>query len=394
MDSKLTNTLKGNPTAIVIRINLQPAAGEGTKVHPPTFLVDGNSSPYIEETRYMTNPKGESTQVPTILLDTVQSQANRMESALLHAKNNKELNIPLISIDFSKIKELNHIKDVNSLTAAHRLADALFRDSELDGVLFHKSKYAEGWSNASNKNMNKMFELCPTALIYGMWGGTKGPGKNGLKLQRCITSEIVALNTQQCKRGMSKGCPIGIKSTIKLLQHDDGSITETTGKKDVLKPSDVGLGQVANKVTALKAGITCESIEEITTISLVAIRKYEFTSNSAPDLEVTMLAQTALTALVLLSWFLKVEQGYDLRSGCLLCPTSKPQISIVGPYNERTILDISKEEVKEIYDDCLEQLKAKGLEYAQDVTLTPSKTLQDISIKSLKAQVEDVSSTN
>lgn len=393
MESKLTNVLKANPTAIVIRVNLQPAAGEGAKIQPPTFFADPGDSPYIEEERSVTTSVGHRIQVPAVILDTIQSQANRMEDSLLNGKNKGELDIPLISIDFSKEEKLNHIENVNTLTTAHRLADALFRDSELDGTPFYKTKYAEGWSKASNANMNRMFELCPTALIFGMWGGTKGPGVRGLKIQRCITSEIIALNTKQCKKGMSKGCPIGIKNTIKLQQNEDGSITEALGKGKTLKPSNVGLGQVANKVTTLMAGITCERIEESTVISLVAIRKYKFTSNSTPDLEVTTLAQTALTALALLSWFLKVEQGYDLRSGCLLCPTSKPQIEVVGPYNEVTIMDISKEEVKEVYDDCLKQLKAKGLEYVKDVTLTPSKTLLGISIKSQDTQ-EDVSSSN
>jgi hypothetical protein len=63
-------------TAIAVRCvnDLDPAGGPGDKVFPPTY----EGAVYARETRVIDGER-----LPCVLLDSVQSQANRLEMALL-----------------------------------------------------------------------------------------------------------------------------------------------------------------------------------------------------------------------------------------------------------------------------------------------------------------------
>ena len=77
------DALKGfvaiNAVAIRGRATLEPAGGPGDKVFPPTHSVDNRraNTRYAFETRRI-----DGREVSCVLLDSVQSQANRMEEAL------------------------------------------------------------------------------------------------------------------------------------------------------------------------------------------------------------------------------------------------------------------------------------------------------------------------
>jgi len=115
--------------ALRLITTLEPAGGPGGKLFPPTYM----GGQYHLETRRV-----DDSEVQTVVLDSVQSQANRMELALLAARDRGELSFPLIVADFSK--ELPHIGRITALDASHRIADAIFRDSLLSGVRFRDSE--------------------------------------------------------------------------------------------------------------------------------------------------------------------------------------------------------------------------------------------------------------
>jgi CRISPR-associated protein Csb1 len=74
----LREAIAGHTAAFRAVTELQPAAGAGDKIFPPTY--EGGT--YAFEKRYV---PGEPEPVDCVLIDSVQSQANRMELALLHA---------------------------------------------------------------------------------------------------------------------------------------------------------------------------------------------------------------------------------------------------------------------------------------------------------------------
>jgi CRISPR-associated protein Csb1 len=128
---QLMEAIQGKAAAIRLRIRLQPAGGAGTKVFPPTY----QGGVYAVEKRNITlkDKNGEDTTKETtcVLLDSVQSQANRLEQALLDAFRTGRMKFPLLSVDFSE--SLPDIAEITALDAPHRIADAIFRDSFLNG---------------------------------------------------------------------------------------------------------------------------------------------------------------------------------------------------------------------------------------------------------------------
>lgn len=85
----LQDALIGGATAVRSRLKLIPAGGEGDKVFPPTY----EGGDYATEDRLLDGVK-----VETVLLDSVQSQANRLEQALLAAFDAGEIELPVLAV--------------------------------------------------------------------------------------------------------------------------------------------------------------------------------------------------------------------------------------------------------------------------------------------------------
>src|SRR5687767_14934625 len=91
--SKLTlNALReaaeGQAAAFRSVTRLQPSGGPGSKVFPPTY----SGGQYATEKRRLPD---EIAPVDCVLLNSVQSEANGMESALLAAWESKRLKLPV-----------------------------------------------------------------------------------------------------------------------------------------------------------------------------------------------------------------------------------------------------------------------------------------------------------
>ncbi|MDR7464963.1 MAG: type I-U CRISPR-associated RAMP protein Csb1/Cas7u, partial [Armatimonadota bacterium] len=176
--------VSGSAAAFRCRRRLQPAGGPGEKVFPPTFA----GAVYAIEQRRVPGRDGP---VACVLLDSVQSQANRMELALQEAVDTGRVKIPLVVVDFTEYdptgdleadkragRLIDRVGKITSLQVPHRLADAILRYSELNGVPFRKSDKGRALNMVGPTNATPLFELCPTALLFGMWDST-GP-KGGL----------------------------------------------------------------------------------------------------------------------------------------------------------------------------------------------------------------------
>jgi CRISPR-associated protein Csb1 len=121
---------------------LQPAGGPGDKIFPSTYRGEGRNAAarHIFETRRI---DGED--LRCVLIDSVQSQANRLEEALLAAVRNSRIAMPFLTVDFKGQKapngiDISDLGEITSLDAPHRVFDAIIRDSELDGVKFTNTR--------------------------------------------------------------------------------------------------------------------------------------------------------------------------------------------------------------------------------------------------------------
>lgn len=253
----LKEAVSGGGVAFRCRVRLQPAGGEGTKVFPPTYA----GAVYATEKRRL---PGRDEPVECVLLDSVQSQANRMEEALQQALDAELLTIPVVEVDFTdyfpgeeqpdKSRLRDPVGKVSTLQAPHRIADAILRESLHEGVAFRDSEIGKLIGMANQRNATPLFLYCPTALLFGMWDSTGPKGGLGAKFERAMVAEIVGVDAIYGVRTSSRIDPVIRKNPV-LYETDDGNWTalesEATRegskgepKKYGKKMSELNLGNV------------------------------------------------------------------------------------------------------------------------------------------------------
>ena len=179
---RLRDAVAGDAVALRSRTSLQPAGGEGDKIFPPSYAVNERAEhKYAVEERQIGDTDTVSV---TVLLDSVASQANRAELALLEGWERGELIFPVPFVDFIDHGDVLDYEKLTVLEAPHRLADAIFRDSLLDGTLFRLSDMGRSITDATPRNATALFRYSPTSLLFGMWDSTGPKGGLGSKFQR------------------------------------------------------------------------------------------------------------------------------------------------------------------------------------------------------------------
>ncbi len=383
----LKEAVTGTAAAFRCRTQLQPAGGEGDKVFPPTYA----GAVYATEMRRL---PGREEPVECVLLDSVQSQANRMEEALQQAVDDERLKIPVIEVDFegSETQLLQPINSrVTSLTVPHRLADAILRDSavveegENSGKLFRDSTYAASWRGTSPANASPIYELCPTALLFGFWGSPEKPGGLGAKFQRCVVSEIVGIDAviSESRQGLRQD-PLGIVKRAQVVLREDGAWeVAREEKKGGTRPSEINHGPILFGPT--HGGVTVKSAEQMVVLSLPALRRLQFGVNGgSPRREINDAGRTVLAALGLCAAALAAEKGFDLRSRCLLWPT-EPQIWEIldKPGAEPKKVTLTSEAAIQLLHEAAEYAEKVGLAWRKEpLVLKPSDQLMQLVKKS------------
>jgi CRISPR-associated protein Csb1 len=330
---RLRNAIAGGATAIRRIQRLVPAGGPGDKVFPPTY----EGGRYALEDRIV-----DGRRIPCVLLDSVQSQANRMEVALREAFYRgilKEADIPVVTVDFSSTV-LREVGEVTSLDAPHRLADAILRDSLNAGIAFRSSTEGKILDTASPANATGIYGICPTALVFGLWDSTGPNGGLGTKFQRCVVSEIVGFDIQGGVRSSSRIDPLKIERIDAELYEttkgspwtwtlDQAKAAHDKDKPRLLrkkgKPSEANHGNVTPSLGSERGpnhgGVTLAYAQQTVVLSLPALRRLRFPDDDgAPSPARDVAARTALAALAIAGAQLSIEQGCDLRSRCLLVP--------------------------------------------------------------------------
>lgn len=305
--------------ALRCRRCLQPAGGTGDKVFPPTY----EGGKYATEERVINGER-----VPCVLLDSVQSQANRIEMALLEATREGKINVPLIEVDFAAAG-LPEVGIITSLEAPHRIADAILRDSHLGGTPFRETEQGTILNSASISNATGLFGSCPTALVFGIWDSTGPLGGAGTKFQRTLVSSLVGINITEGVRPSSRIDPLGIQlnaGPLYVTTSGDWTLDEDSAKRSKNqpvklgkdgKPSEANHGNIVPSTKGNHGGITMDYALQTVVISLPALRRLRF---PASDVSVDLQARTTLAALALCGAVLSIDQGCDLRSRCLLIP--------------------------------------------------------------------------
>lgn len=363
--------------AIRRRAILCPAGGDGEKVFPSTY--EGGS--YATEERVVDGQR-----VPCVLLDSVPSQANRMELALLEAELAQTISIPVVEVNFAKAG-LAEVGAITSLEAPHRIADAILRDSLHDGQRFRDSVVGKAFTNANARNATALFQYCPTALVFGMWDSTGPKGGMGTKIQRALRSEIVGIGAVAGTKTSSRLDPLQIQLGAGPLykQGLGWTLNEAEADKDekgkVLKlgkdgkPSEANHGNVTPSLENGKGGVTISHALQITVLSLPALRRLQFPVDGKDPVAVNDAARTVLAALALCGAAFSLEQGCDLRSRCHLVPNpeSQAQWEILDAEGKATTFKLSGIEAAALLNEAVAKAQEAGLPWAGGRTsLVPS----------------------
>jgi len=379
-----------NANAIRRRLTLQPAGGNGSYIAPPTYKGDNDKTTHVFEIRRINEAD-----VQCVLLDSVQSQANRLEEALSKSIEFEKAAIPYTYVDF-KNTDIRHVGNLSSLDVPHRIFDAIIRDSELDGVEFLDSPMGKEISKATPHNAQALFRYAPTTLIFGGWNSTGELGGSGPRFQRCITSEIIGVNTPigESKKPASRLDPLGIEK-VDIFRTEGGKkyewSTDKQGKATKAKPSDVNHGNIPPSV--LNQGATVDYALQTTVITLAGLRRLSFPDGDGNiDEKRNMAACTVLAALALYAITKQDKAGYSLRSRCDLVPepAGLHTFEIIQNNGKVEEADITSDGAKLLLDESVENAKKHNLAWEErPVRLEPQAKLVELVKKSMEKSLKD-----
>lgn len=420
----LQEAVAGRAAAFRCKSRLTPAGGPGDKVFPPTYA----GAVYAKEKRRL---PGYNQPVDCVLLDSVQSQANRMEEALQQAIDDGRLTLPVVEVDFTpfypgdeqpkELRLLDPVGKVTSLQAPHRIADAILRDSKLNGQRFRESEIGKRVNMANMRAATALFELCPTALLFGMWDSTGPKGGLGAKFERAIVSEIVGIDAVYGVKTSSRIDPLGIQlkaGPVYASRSGEGvgwTLDEAQARQEKNKPvtlgrdgrpSEVNHGNVTPDIDYRKdrnrnlvkdsdgnpipvGGVTIDHAEQTIVLSLAAIRRLRFPINGKGDAQIDIAAQTVLIALGLCAAALADDAGLDLRSRCLLYPEEDLVWTLVERGAVKNEFTLPACEAIALLKDSVSAAKETGLPWRETpLVIFPSDELVRLVLKSQQLAIQ------
>lgn len=335
------------------RLELEPLGGPGDKIFPPTYSTpESAETQYAVEERVLVGVDGSAT-VRSVVLDSVASQANHLELALLDAVRSGSLSAPVTAVDFGD-RGLFGIDRISDYEAPHRIFDALLRDSFDGSDLFRHGPTGRAITEATSRNASALLHHSPHTLVFGGWDSTGPKGGRGAKYERALTSEIVAHGIHRGVKTASRIDPVGVEVKAGPVYESADALGWTVDEHDAVqekgkaklysrgsdrsgRPSVLNHGNVTPSIDSRAGGITAAEIVGTTVLSFIQLRRLRFpttaTGKAIPaDQRVAAegAARTALAALGLAAIVLGYEQGFDLRSRCVLVPRNELTFDLVG----------------------------------------------------------------
>lgn len=351
-------------------------AGE-EKIFPPSFPTTDRQVEYLFEKRRI---DGEMREV--VVLDQVPSQANRVEAALLAARDAGRIRLPLFELRTTASDGID--LRLTSLEFPHRFADAYLRDSQVEGTVFDQTPIGRRLRSVTPADVRPLFEYSPESLLFGAWDShRKG---RGVKVARSYSSAVVGLDPEEGERRSGRVDPVNLSGAGKTAS--DGTWDfyvpgeKKADKKEEDRLSKRGHGHV--KPAAAHGGVVISQARRSGWISLSGLGNLRF---GDADEKAANLARATLAALALAGDRLAFDApSLWLRSGCDLVRTGQ-ELRLEGA--QPRPLDVGAEEAVEAFhelrdlagqaglpmsDETVELAPQPGLAKAIDYALTRAET--------------------
>jgi len=333
----LKKSISANESALRLHLKLEPIGGAGDKIFPPTY----EGSTYAVEERLV-----EGRTVRAVLLNSVQSEAARMEQALKRGLERGEIHLPTVKL------ELDEHPSLLELDLPHRVFDGYLVNSKVGKDEFWNSPAGKEIHSYRQPEATGLYRHSPATLLFGGWD-THNPDKtlaHKFRFPRAIVSEIVGYDvTEMGKRPASKGDPLNLTGTI--YEAKDGGWTPLQDKakrkdgKENGAPmkygetgqiSIVGLGQITpslqNESGQPHAGGYCARlISQTAVLSLSALRRLRFPlkPGAKNDEKLNDAGRVVIAALGVYALAVSYAEGFWLRSRCELSAAAPAELEFV-----------------------------------------------------------------
>jgi CRISPR-associated protein Csb1 len=173
------------PAAIVLKQWLKPAGGD--VFFPPTYA---NPSQRRGDPPVYNIDRFEDAKHSVCVIDSIPSQANRIEPALGRVTDKDGKSVKLVPTVVVKAMVEGEEKEVNLLEAGHRAADAIVQMSSLRNEITNAIKAR------ARGDSTPLAKIAPTSLVFGMWDSRE----SGVKVPRLLNSIIRAYDVLEHRR--------------------------------------------------------------------------------------------------------------------------------------------------------------------------------------------------
>ena len=305
---------RDGPVALHLRQPLAPVEGPGSVIFPPTYAAENRQ----DKPGYNVDDLPDGTKIATV--DSVGSQANRMEPVFLPAGANEPENprarlVPQIEITYGDGKS------VSILEAGHRLGDAVVRSTPLKD-----DAHAAFMAFLDRADATPLAKLAPTSVVFGVWDSRDTQAK----LPRIVQSTIRAKDVVELSRSAQYN-PALEYAELEVFSEADKEKQQGDPKSPLAKRGFVHVPAVKTHGGIMARG----PIRRDVTVNLIALRRLNGANGRALRRYILGLALVAVTAPL---------DGF-LRAGCLLTldPESKGEWRSVARSGERAPIDLTAE---------------------------------------------------
>jgi CRISPR-associated protein, dpsyc system, GSU0053 family len=318
---------------------LEPAAGPHASVAPAKF-VSGSKSVFAYERRFW---NGEA--VTAVLIDSKQSQNNRLEAAVSAAIADEDpvlTRTPRIELHFERDGKEIVFSD---LDLPHRAFDGQIRAGTINGEPATAVQKYQELRDSTVAHARPLLERSPMTLLLGGWDASRKSHQG--RYRSILVGEIIGIladqdggpEANQSKRGGARIDPVGMridlgdkarKAIADAQKHELSASTHKSASGKTGKASTLGLGGVPPSLEQL-GGVTCQAIIRSHVLSFAALRALRFDSPT-PEGDV---ACRALLAALALNGLARSDAELLLRANCDLVETGPAVVTLDRRYGQK-----------------------------------------------------------
>ncbi|OLO73210.1 type I-U CRISPR-associated protein Cas7 [Actinomyces oris] len=317
---------------------LEPAAGPHASVAPAKF-VSGSKSVFAYERRFW---NGEP--VTAVLIDSKQSQNNRLEAAVSAAIADEDpvlARTPRIELRFEDGQVYS------DLDLPHRAFDGQIRAGTINGEPVTSVEEYRKLRDATVNHARPLLERSPMTLLLGGWDASRKSHQG--RYRSILVGEIIGIladqdggaEANQSKRGGARIDPLGARiqldragrKAIADAQKEELSkktYDNSIGKNEKEGLARLGIGAIPPSLEQL-GGVTCQEIIRSHVLSFAALRALRFDSPT-PEGDV---ACRALLAALALNGLARSDAELLLRANCDLVETGPAVVTLDKRYGQK-----------------------------------------------------------